>query len=299
MRLAPTSAARPAGTNGFSLVEVVISVAIMGILSVGAVGLVQTCLQAQAIERESASLHEEGFLAMERMAAGVKTCTWLLIPNAHLPDRDLLAFSGTVNDDDDYYFGDPLFPRIDEDLGRDMNGDDQSGIAGYDDDGNGWVDDGTDKEDDDEDGQKNEEVLNGEDDDGDGNIDEDLDYDMSRDDKPGFQGMDDDGNGKVDDGDGKEDDDEDGQKNEDPLNETIYEYDDGLGTLTEILPDGTSGLLSSRVTGFRVTYEGPAWYRYPRIAISLTLTGDDGESVTFAEYVYPENTVQPCGKRVR
>ena len=287
----PCDMVRPDGEWGFSLVEVVISVAIMGILSVGAVGLVQTCLQATAVEQESASLYEEGFLALERMRTGVKTCTWLLIPNAHNPVRDILAFSGTVNDDDDYYFGDPLFPRIDEDTGKDMNGDWESGIAGYDDDGNGWIDDGDDREDDDEDNHKNEDNLNGEDDDGDGNIDEDTKNDMNGDGIPGVK--------EMDDGDGEEDDDEDGAKNEDPLNETIYVYDDGAGTLTEILPDGTTGILSSRITDFRVIYETYRYYKHPRIEISLTLTGDDGESTTFSEFVFPENTVQPCGKRVR
>ena len=52
--------------------------------------------------------------------------------------------------------------------------------------------------------------------------------------------------------------------------------------------------LSTRVTLFRVTWEAPE-----RILVELTLTGDDGESVAFSEYVHPRNTLQKVGKRVR
>ena len=48
---------------------------------------------------------------------------------------------------------------IDEDAGADMTGDDKAGMANVDDDGDGAVDEG-DKEDDDEDGAKNEDPLN-------------------------------------------------------------------------------------------------------------------------------------------
>jgi hypothetical protein len=238
---------------------------------------------------------------MERMTSGVRRCTFLLIPNAHAPVRDILAFSGTVNDDNDYYFGDPLFPRIDEDPGEDMNADGERGIKNYDDDGDGLVDEADqDKNDDDEDGVKNEDPLDGIDNDGDGNIDEDFFKDSNNDGKPGIVGMDDNANGTIDDGDGNEDDDEDGTKNEDPLNEVIYEFESATNTLTESVPStGESVVLSNHVIQFQVTYEAPDANHGPRVQVALTLTGDDGESVQFVEYVYPRNILQKTGKRVR
>ena len=68
--------------------------------------------QAEAQGMARARLYHEGLMAMERMAGWVKRCTHLLIPNNQTPVRDILAFSGFINEDGDYYFGDPLFPRI-------------------------------------------------------------------------------------------------------------------------------------------------------------------------------------------
>jgi hypothetical protein len=53
------------------------------------------------------------------------------------------------------------------------------------------------------------------------------------------------------------------------------------------------------VTAFTVTYEPPDATHDPRILISLTLTGDDGETLRFTEYVVPRNVLQKIGKRVR
>jgi hypothetical protein len=216
-----------------------------------------------------------------------------LIPNAHRPSRTILAFSGTVNDDNDFYFDDPLFPRVDEDPGKDMTQNDKSGISGVDDDGDDLIDEFG-KEDDDEDGVKDEDPLDGVDNDGDGNIDEDLHEDTNRDGKSGIKGMDDDGDGSVDEA-GQKDDDEDGKENEDPLNPLVFSWNSSTRTLTEsLVQTGKAMALSTHVTLFRVTYEAPQ-----RILIELTLTAEDGESVEFVEYVYPRNTFQKTGKRVR
>lgn len=291
------------GEKGFTLVELVMAIAIMAIIATASTVLVSTYLQAHAQGTAKSRLYREGLMAMERMADGVRRCTFLVIPNAHTPVRDILAFSGSFNDDGDYYFGDPLFPRIDEDVGPDMNADGKNGLAGINDDGQGAADEpmGA-SENDDEDVVENEERLDGEDDDGDGNVDEDLSGDMNKDSKAGISAMDDDGDGLVDEDDlGQEgqgdaaDDDEDGLVDEDSLNETVYTFDSGTSTLTESVPyTGDLVVLSEHVTGFQVTYNGPE-----AILITLDLTGDDGETVQFAEAACPRNTLQKTGKRVR
>jgi len=53
------------------------------------------------------------------------------------------------------------------------------------------------------------------------------------------------------------------------------------------------------VTTFIVTYEPEDANHNPRISILLELTGDDGELLTFSEYVYPRNIVQKTGKWVQ
>ena len=106
--------------------------------------------------------------------------------------------------------------------------------------------------------------------------------------------MDDDGDGSVDEGNFK-DDDEDGSFEEDPLNALVYLFDSGTNTLREWFPHTAQTVdLSTHVTSFQVTYEAPE-----RILITLTLTGDQGKSVTFSEYVCPRNILQKTGKRVR
>jgi type II secretory pathway pseudopilin PulG len=278
--------------RGLTLVELLLAIAGMTIISAAGTFFLTTSLDIQAQGSSRSEFYREGLFAMEKMKEGVKRCTFLMIPNAHSPVRDILAFSGLVNDDNDFYFGDTLFPRIDEDPKRQMTDDDQSGIAGVDDDGDTLTDEG-DKNDDDEDGLTDEDQLDGIDNDGDGNVDEDTGEDAN------IAGMDDDADGSVDEGDAK-DDDEDGVVNEDPLNPIIYFYDSGTNTLTESIPStGESTDLSTNVTLFQVTYEAPDATHGPRVQISLTLTGDDGESITFSEYVYVENTLQRIGQRVR
>ncbi len=129
---------RKINENGLTLVELLVCIAILGIIATAAMPLLSTSLEAHGRGTSRAGLYQEGMLAMERMTHGVRRCTTLNIPNAHKPQRNLLAFSGSINDDNDYYFNDPLFPRIDEDPGEDMNADCKPGIKGYDDDGVGF-----------------------------------------------------------------------------------------------------------------------------------------------------------------
>ena len=280
---------RRTGEKGLTLVEVILAVGIMGIIATGAIALVSSYLDTHAYATAKSGLYREGLMAMERMTDGVRRCTYLLIPNAHSPTRDILAVSGFINDDNDFYFNDPLFPRIDEDPKNKMTDDMAAGIVGFDDDGDSATDEGN-TDDDDEDGADNEDPLDGIDNDGDGNIDEDTGDDGD------IAGMDDDGDGTVDaDAFDMRDQDEDGIHDEDGLDPLIYSWNSATSTLTESVPDaGASVDLSTHVTLFQVTYEAPE-----RILIALTLTGDDGQSVTFNEYVYPRNTLQRIGKRVR
>jgi hypothetical protein len=281
------------GEKGITLLELLMAIAIMALVIPSATGLISSALQAQGRGTDRSALYQEGLLAMERIVKKVQVCTYLLIPNAHNTTRDLLAVSGFVNDDGDYYFGDSLFPRIDEDPGSDMTGDSAPGIKGVDDDGDGTTDGGG-TGDDDEDGISDEDLLDGLDNDGDGLIDEDFRSDANNDSVPGIKGMDDDGDGSVDEGHFK-DDDEDGSFEEDGLNALVYLFDSGAKTLTESKP-GTSQsvVLSTHVTNFQVTSGITNC-----VLITLTLTADDGENVTFSEYVYPRNSLQKTGKRVR
>ena len=289
--------------KGLTLVELLMAIAIFGLIAAGATTLLSASLGAQAQGEARYKLYQEGLIIMERLTSEVKTTTLLHIPNNQTPTRTILAFSDNTNEDGDNYFGDPLFPRIDED------NDGQfftpgGGIPGLDDDGDGLVDEGIGAGDDDEDGVSDEEILNGLDDDGDGNIDEDLDADHNKDGKPGISGMDDDGDGTVDEMSPPtllDDDDEDGTINEDSPNLILYSFDAPNTTLYKVTPHPVQGMasavyatISERVTFFQTTYLDP-----DKILIELTLTGADGETAAFSEYVCPRNRTQKTGKRVR
>ena len=287
--------------KGLTLVELIITVSIMAIIVSAAIPLLSSGINAHNNGMARSRLYHEGMLAMETMTHRVRRCTFLLIPNAHNTTRDILAISGFVNDDDDYYFNNPLFPKYDEDFGWDMNGDGKHGIEGYDDDGDGDTDEwpmSWNGGDDDEDAfwnwEVNEDPLDGKDNDGDGNIDEDCNGDANGDGTPGIAGMDDDGDGMVDEGD-IADDDEDGSLAEVGLIPEIYYWDAGTGELKKHVPYlNDTQTLSTHVTDFEVLYEAPE-----RIRIKVELTGDDGGTVEFMEYVHPRNTYQRVGKRVR
>jgi prepilin-type N-terminal cleavage/methylation domain-containing protein len=287
---------RTLSQRGFTLVELLVSIAIFALIAVGASALLSAAIDTRAVGDARYGLYREGLMIMERLTSHARRCTFLLIPNDHQEVRNILAFSGMVNKHNEYYFGDPLFPRIDSDITSDMDDDGANGILGIDDDGDGWVDESvlSTWRDDDEDGIYNEDRLDGADNDGDGNIDEDTPADMNSDGAPGIKGVDDDGDGAVDEG-SLYDDDEDGDLTDSGIVTEIYYVNSGTHELWDHVPYlGAPRLLSSRVSTFQVTWESP-----DRILIKLTLTGDNGESVSFSEYVHIENTYQRLGKRVR
>jgi len=292
---------RRADEKGLTLIELLLAITITGIIASAGTALLWTCLEVQGQGEDRSQVYQEGLMAMERMTAGISKTTIVLVPNGHSPTRNILAFSRLVNSDGDFYFGDPLFPRVDEDP-HDYFSFGSYGIKGVDEDGDGTLDEGSFK-DEDEDGFYNEEPLDGLDNDGDGAVDEEVqpDYDING--VPGISHMDDDGDGLVDEAPHKpEDDDEDGLVNEEEILFTVYSYDSSAKTLTEIQSHSTNGIyapaprvvLSDHVTSFEAFFEAPE-----RIRITMTLVGEDGESVTFCEYVHPRNAFQKTGKRVR
>lgn len=291
--------------RGLTLLELMIALGITALITVALAGFTRSMLEAKMGGDESLAPYDDGLAAMERMTNAVKQATFVLIPNGAKTSRTILAVSGFLNDDGDFYFGDSLFPRIDEDLGADMTGDGKPGIIGYDDDGDGYTDTSGDNHDDDEDnwpwGNTDEERLDGDDDDYDGSIDEDLGRDMNGDAAAGVRYMDDDGDGAVDEG-GKEDDDEDGSKDEDPLNPRIFDWNNKTNTLYEVTQSGkvfASAPLCENVTSFEVIYRPEDWSYRTTLVIRMTVTGSDGRAYTFDETVYPRNTDQHYGKRVR
>jgi prepilin-type N-terminal cleavage/methylation domain-containing protein len=287
-----------AGNAGLTLVELILSMAIMGLVTAGLSSLMLVSLQAYDYGNKQTDLHLEAMEVMDRLTSGVRHSTLMFIPNAHKPTRPMLSFSGDVNNDTDNYFGDPLFPKIDEDGDADMGDDKRSGLKNVDDNGNNLKDEGVENNDD-EDLLADEDPINGKDDDNDGNFDEDPGADWQGDNAPGLSAIDDNGNGAVDDGNSSADDDEDGSTNEDSVDPVTYELN---GTqLIENLRDtgsggGTDYVVSDKVTQFSVLFEGGDATHAPRYRITLRLT-DDGRSVTLVEYAYPRNSFQKTGRR--
>jgi prepilin-type N-terminal cleavage/methylation domain-containing protein len=286
---------RQIGEKGLTLVELLVTITIMGIIAMATMPMLSTILEAHSQGTAKSGLYQEGLLAVERMTSGIRRCSFVLIPNAHKITREILALSGFVNDDDDYYFNDPLFPRIDEDPKGEMTGDDLPGIGAVDDDGDSLIDESADHSDDDEDNLFGEDPLNGQDDDGDGNIDEDVEHDANGDGAQGIAGIDDNGDGLVDNGGSLFDDDEDGLDNEDSIDPVMYTFNSGTNTLTESFPStGQSVVISTHVVEFKTYYMNPGLIR-----IKLKLKGDDGEIFQLEENAYSRNTFQKTGKRVR
>ncbi len=144
--------------HGMTLVELVIAISIMAIIAGAASGILTSALQAEAHGMSQSQLHTEGLLAMERMTNAIRLSSSVLSPNALTPSSNILSVTGFINDDGDFYFDDPLFPRIDEDPLLDLTLDGLAGIELVDDDGDGSTDEGA-IFDDDEDGLIEEDQL--------------------------------------------------------------------------------------------------------------------------------------------
>jgi len=268
--------------NGFTLLEILLALAIGGVLIAAISGVINTALQAEQSTRLQNNTLQQARFAMQRLTSAVSKTPSLLIPLADNPAtaysesvRNVLTVSldptldrdkdgwADANNDKDFLdvnksgtrdVGEP--ERIDEDFDKDNTNDKAPGIVGIDDNGDGTVDGGG-PNDNDEDGSNNEDAVNGLDDDGDGSVDEDTDKDMNGDGQPGISGVDDDYDGSIDEG-KKDDDDEDGSVNEDWLDPHVF-YLNGT-TLMERIPDinpadgtkYTESAIAENVSQFRI-----------------------------------------------
>jgi len=248
-------------SRGFSLIELLLAVAIGAIVIAGMSGVVGQSLQSYDQVAAQNALTRDAQFAMQRIVRMVSHSRRLLLPLADNPNTNWpehvreetvpasppigastlatavlavtlpayvdLDFDGFPDADDDR---DGL---IDEDLPNDSHHDFQPGIMLIDDDGDGTVDDGTGWAEDDEDGAENEDPLDGLDNDGDGSVDEDPPSDNNGDGCPGICGVDDDNDGQVDEG-ANDDDDEDGGSFDDPYDPVVFYLNSS--TLMERMP---------------------------------------------------------------
>jgi prepilin-type N-terminal cleavage/methylation domain-containing protein len=284
-------------TRGYTMIELLVALAIAAVLLLGLAGAVRGGLAAEAERSERAALAAGAQFALERMTAAVRATPRLILPLADDPrtgvakesvreqsvpplagrehetavlavaldrsaDRDADGVADADNDADGLY---------DEDHHTDSTDDDHSGIALVDDDHDGMTDETVLAviADDDEDGVVDDDPVNGSDDDGDGGIDEDPPADMNGDGYPGVAAFDDDGDGSADEG-HYSDDDEDGVYSEDGLDPVVFRLVGG--TLVERVPlpwdeNGDGGADAGDYVE-QALAEGVAYLRFERVAAS-------------------------------
>lgn len=251
---------RYSGGLGFALIEVLVAVAIAGVLIAGISGMVSSALNAEKAVRSKNEVIQQTRFAMQQIISAVSQSRRLMIPLSENPattyseslrnvlgltlppnlDRDRDGWADANNDKDFLDINNNgvrdagEMERVDEDIPQDENNDGFQGIAGIDDNGNGLVDEGGNSRDADEDGVQTEDPIDGLDNDGDGSNDEDPDVDMNGDGKPGIENVDDDFDGTVDEG-NNDDDDEDGLRGEDWTDTVVFYLNDT--TLMERMPN--------------------------------------------------------------
>ena len=261
--------------SGFTLLELLVVLAVGAILIVGLSGVVGRALEAWDITREQTELTRQGRFALDRMITAANGTTRLLIPS---PDNVATVYSESIRDVLALLL-DPTLDRdrdgfvdadndkdglVDEDLGDDATNDGAPGIVGVDDDNDNTVDESS-PSDDDEDGLSDEDAANGADDDGDGNVDED--------------------------GGSLADDDGDGLANEDWLDPVVFRLSGT--TLFERIPnpnpidgtDYTESVLAVNVSQFRVE-RIPAGIddRALLVHIALELVGPRGSTLALSSH---------------
>jgi prepilin-type N-terminal cleavage/methylation domain-containing protein len=197
-------------TDGLTLVELLVSIAVLSIIVVVFSQVVAAALDAWSYNRGKGEMLQSAQWAMERMVGRIRATTWVLGPlriyDPGNPDcatpspRDVLVVSRALDND-----GDGL---SDEDPGSDITADSQSGVAGINDDNDGLIDEGS-QNDNDEDGATNEDGFDG--------IDNDSPPDCRIDEDPrdDFFG-------------GAWDDDGDGDNWEDPFDPVIFDLKAGV-----------------------------------------------------------------------
>jgi prepilin-type N-terminal cleavage/methylation domain-containing protein len=258
--------------GGFSLVEILVAVAIGAMLLAGLGGVTSELMTARDSARGNSEINRQALFAMHQMTHNISHSRRLLLPLAddpatpaiteHIRDSDTngavlavtlpaesdLNADGIPDADND---GDG---RLDEDLPADNSNDGEPGIIGIDDNGDLDTDPATAAADDDDESwtaAQGEDPANGIDDDGDGSVDEDSGADSNGDGCPGDCNVDDSaatapGSGQIDEA-GIQDDDEDGSVDEDWYDPVVfYLVGDTLIQRTPV-PWDTSG--DSVVTG--------------------------------------------------
>ena len=177
MPVTPTSRQK-----GFTLLEILLALAIAGVLLAALSNVISTALDAEQATRLQNNTLQQARFALQRITHAVSKSQRLLIPLAENSAttwsesvRNVLAVSldptldrdkdgwADANNDKDFLdvnksgtrdAGEP--ERIDEDFGMDSDSDGKPGIINIDDDGDGTIDEGNGamaRHDDDEDGQ--------------------------------------------------------------------------------------------------------------------------------------------------
>jgi len=280
--------------GGYTLVELLIALALMAVLYVGIGGVASQALQTHDYVSDNNDLTREARFAMEQMVRAVSRSPRLLLPLADNPNTAwpehirvepappvapstastvVLAVTqdpavdldgnGTPDADND---GDD---RLDEDLPGDNTFDNAPGIAGVDDDGDGSVDESTASipiEDNDEEGDMMDDHLNNIDDDSDGSVDEDIKSDMNGDGASGVESIDDDSDNWIDEA-HIHDDDEDGVRDDDWYDPVVFYL--ANRTLIQRIPLPWDANGSGSVTGSDFVEspiaENVTWFRVERL----------------------------------
>lgn len=300
---------------GFTLVELLVSLAIAGLLLTAMTGLVNTALETRTDTALRGDATQDARFAMQRMVTAVRGTNRLLLPLADSPKTNwrenvreqtvpasppegdstlatavlavALAPDLDINGDGVEDADNDKDGRVDEDPADDASNDLAPGIIGIDDDGDGAVDEGSIIPDDDEDAGDDEDPVNGVDDDDDGSIDEDAGHDNNEDGESGIAGFDDDGDGSIDE-DHQHDDDEDGTRDEDWID--VHAFYLRGSDLVERRPnlnpaDGTDfseHVIAEHVTRFRVERIPDAGKRSLLVDLTLELTEPGGDPVSLS-----------------
>lgn len=234
-------------TQGFSLVELITSLLIAGMLMVSMQSLIQQASALKVANAEDNQTQQALHFAPARIQRHAAHSDLLMLPANDRPstgsitenirhqtvpssgngtavlalalpvsiDRDGNGIADADNDGDG---------RINEDTSGDINNDNANGFYQIDDDGDGNVDEnffGITRDDDEMLLVSDEDAKNDIDDDNDGTVDEDWEADQNNDNQPGIAGVDDDGDGSIDEG-SSNDDDEDSASDEDWLDYVTF-----------------------------------------------------------------------------
>lgn len=273
--------------KGVTLIELLIVLLILSIIVVGLSEMLAGGLKSSRENRAKTGLIEDANYAMNRIINAARETDWVFIPGNASPVRDILAIGAMVDNDNDGI--------VDEDWMEDIGNDNQPGLSGFDDDGDGATDEGgiARKNDDDEDDAINEDTpKNGLDDELDGNYDEEFRDDINGDGCPGLCFRDDDGDGSVDEG-NINDDDEDGLVDEDPVDPLIYFVNNGslyekkiIWNPTTSSNDITETILIDKVNQFRVErllgVNGKTL-----IKVTIEVSAGRGNSVMLESQIFP------------